>query len=146
MRCLAENGKGVLLTSHYLREVEELCTYIYVIDHGRLIAQGSPGQLKALTNQERAVRILLPILPAAVENELKVLVRETGARLIQERQEESIMIIVIHREDLSGRVAATVALNGGSMLKLEVIEPSLEDAVLALVGQAQKRELSHAAE
>lgn len=143
VRQLAENGKGVLLTSHYLQEVEELCSYIYVIDHGTLVAQGSPDQLKALTSQERAVRILLAEFSSQVERALQTVLQETGARLEQEQQETGVSITVYHPSDLSGRVAATVALNGGSMLKLEVMEPTLEDAMLVLAGKVQKKELTH---
>lgn len=146
VRRLAEDGKGVLLTSHYLKEVEELCTYIYVIDQGTLIAQGSPEQLKALTSQDRIVRILLPELSTTVEQALQAILQETGARLVQDVQEEGVLITVFHTEDLSGRVAATVALNGGSMLKLEVIEPTLEDAMLVLTNKVQHKELAHVAE
>lgn len=142
---LAADGKGVLLTSHYLKEVEELCAYIYVIDHGTLVAQGSPGQLKTLTRQDRVVRILLPSFPSKVEGALQDIVAETGARLEQEAQDECVSITVYHPEDLSGRVAATVALNGGSMLKLEVIEPTLEDAILVLANKVGNKEVSRVA-
>ncbi len=145
VRQLAADGKGVLLTSHYLKEVEELCAYIYVIDHGTLVAQGSPDQLKALTHQERAVRILLTEFSDKVESALQAILQETGARLEQEPQEDGVSITVYHPADLSGRVAATVALNGGSMLKLEVMEPTLEDAMLVLAGKAQNKELAHVA-
>jgi hypothetical protein len=116
-----------------------------VIDYGRLVAQGSPDQLKAMTHQERAVRILLTEFSSKVENALQVILQETGARLEQEPQEEGVSITVYHPADLSGRVAATVALNGGSMLKLEVMEPTLEDAMLVLAGKAQNKELAHVA-
>lgn len=145
VRMLAADGKGVLLTSHYLKEVEELCSYIYVIDDGTLVAQGSPDQLKALTRQERAVRILLSEFSSEVERALQDVLQETGARLVQEQQEEGISITVYHPEDLSGRVAATVALNGGSMLKLEVKEPTLEDAMLLLADKTQSKEPVHVA-
>ena len=36
-----ERGKGVLLTTHYISEAEELCDYIYVLDKGEVIAQGT---------------------------------------------------------------------------------------------------------
>jgi len=44
---LAEAGTTVLLTTQYLEEADRLAHHIAVIDHGRLIAQGSPGELKA---------------------------------------------------------------------------------------------------
>jgi ABC-2 type transport system ATP-binding protein len=44
---LRERGKTILLTTHYMEEAEELCDQVGIIDHGRLIALGSPGELKA---------------------------------------------------------------------------------------------------
>src|SRR6266436_2769994 len=77
IRKLGEEGKGVLLTSHYLKEVEELCAFVYVIDQGSIVAQGSPEALKTLTRQDRIVRILLPELPADVETTLQGIATET---------------------------------------------------------------------
>jgi ABC-2 type transport system ATP-binding protein len=44
---LADAGTTVLLTTQYLEEADRLAHHIAVIDHGRLIAEGSPGELKA---------------------------------------------------------------------------------------------------
>jgi ABC-2 type transport system ATP-binding protein len=140
IRKFGEEGKGVLLTSHYLKEVEELCTYVYVIDQGSIVAQGSPEELKTLTRQDRIVRILLPELPADVEIALQGIAEETGARLEEERNDDGVMLTVRHPADLSGRVAATVALHGGSMLRLEVMEPTLEDAMLVLASSTREKE------
>jgi ABC-2 type transport system ATP-binding protein len=47
VRQLADSGTTVLLTTQYLEEADRLAHHIAVIDHGRLIAQGTPGELKA---------------------------------------------------------------------------------------------------
>ncbi|XCP86436.1 ABC transporter ATP-binding protein [Roseburia hominis] len=47
-RLAAEKEKGVLLTTHYISEAEELCDYIYVIDHGKIIARGTKEELQTL--------------------------------------------------------------------------------------------------
>jgi len=44
---LRDKGKTVLLTTHYMEEAEELCDKVGIIDHGRLIALGTPAELKA---------------------------------------------------------------------------------------------------
>lgn len=43
---LRDKGKTVVLTTHYMEEAEELCDRVGIIDHGRLIALGSPAELK----------------------------------------------------------------------------------------------------
>lgn len=43
-----ERGKGILLTTHYISEAEELCDYIYVLDQGQIIARGTKEELKEI--------------------------------------------------------------------------------------------------
>jgi len=43
---LRDQGKTIVLTTHYMEEAEELCDEVAIIDHGKLIALGSPGDLK----------------------------------------------------------------------------------------------------
>jgi len=48
-----EEGKGILLTSHYIGEVEELCDYIYILNKGRLIHQGTSKELSREVFKEK---------------------------------------------------------------------------------------------
>jgi ABC-2 type transport system ATP-binding protein len=48
-----EKNKGILLTSHYMREIEELCDYIYILNDGCLIKQGTARELAADTFNRR---------------------------------------------------------------------------------------------
>ena len=59
IRSLCAGGATVLLTSHYLDEVEHLADRVGVLRHGRLIAEGSPGELAAATG-DTTVRFRLP--------------------------------------------------------------------------------------
>lgn len=43
-----ERQKGILLTTHYISEAEELCDYIYVLDQGQIIARGTKAELKEI--------------------------------------------------------------------------------------------------
>ncbi len=47
IREFKKRGKTIILTTHYMEEAEELCDRVGIIDHGKLIALGSPDQLKA---------------------------------------------------------------------------------------------------
>lgn len=57
-----KQGKGVLLTTHYIREAEELCDYIYVLDHGSIVAQGTKEQLAACFQVKPRVCVVEPDL------------------------------------------------------------------------------------
>jgi ABC-2 type transport system ATP-binding protein len=52
MRDLVAEGTDVLLTTQYLDEADQLASQIVIIDHGKVIAQGTPAELKALTGRE----------------------------------------------------------------------------------------------
>lgn len=138
VRKMADEGKGVLLTSHYLQEVEELCGRIYVIEDGRLIAQGNAEDLKILTHQERIVRVHLTSLPSEVKEALESVAQDSGAHIEMTTDENHHIVTVRHLQDLSGRIATIVATHGGILTRLEVEEPSLEDAILALTARSQK--------
>lgn len=47
---MKKDDKGILLTTHYISEAEELCDYIYILDNGKIIAQGTKEELKELFN------------------------------------------------------------------------------------------------
>jgi ABC-2 type transport system ATP-binding protein len=146
VRKLAADGKVVLLTSHYLAEVDELCNHVYVIDQGRLVAAGSPAELKTRTRASRTVRVQLANLPSELEGAVRRLADELEADLDVREADDTVMVIFRHPHDISGRVAAEVALGGGALLKLEALEPTLEDAVLALAAETRIRQgAAHAA-
>ena len=46
IRKLRDEGKTVLLTTHYLPEVEELCDRIVILNHGKIVARGTPEEIK----------------------------------------------------------------------------------------------------
>ena len=52
IRDLVAEGTDVLLTTQYLDEADQLAGQIAIIDHGKVIAQGTPAELKALTGRE----------------------------------------------------------------------------------------------
>ena len=64
MRRFAAEGRTVLFATHYLDEADHIADRIVVLDHGRIVGDGSPAELKA-TVTERVVRFALPTADAA---------------------------------------------------------------------------------
>ncbi|EUJ50992.1 ABC transporter ATP-binding protein [Listeria rocourtiae FSL F6-920] len=56
---LNESGCTIIYTSHYMEEVEELCDYISIIDHGKVIAEGTKEQLVSLVSDIKEMRLIV---------------------------------------------------------------------------------------
>ncbi|MEU6233395.1 ABC transporter ATP-binding protein [Kitasatospora sp. NPDC047058] len=130
---LAAEGRGVLLTSHYLTEVEELCEHVYVISGGRHLAAGSPADLKTATGSHRSVRVTVTNPSAELESAVTGFAGRLGVGVRLETTEEGALLVTVrHPEDVAGPLAGAIVAAGGSIGGLEVTEATLEDAVLAL--------------
>jgi len=70
---LNKEGATIIYTSHYMEEVEQLCTKIAIIDKGRVIAQGTKEELKAMISLGEKITIEVYDLPENIINELKEL-------------------------------------------------------------------------
>ena len=56
LRSLHAEGQTILLTTHYMEEADALCQRVAVMDHGRLLADGSPAELKRSSGPTRSSR------------------------------------------------------------------------------------------
>src|SRR5205085_1095800 len=67
-------GKTILLTTHYMDEAEILCDRIAIVDHGKVIALGTPRELIASLGAEHVVDFTLtPASPSPTEDDLRAL-------------------------------------------------------------------------
>jgi ABC-2 type transport system ATP-binding protein len=62
---LRASGRSVVLTTHYMDEAEKLCDRVAIVDHGRVIALGSPRELIASLGAEHVVEFTTPDAPPA---------------------------------------------------------------------------------
>ena len=70
---LVKRGKTVLLTSHYMYEVEELCDRIAVVNHGKVIALDTPAALKAQSSGDCVIAIQTPNGEQSLQGKLESL-------------------------------------------------------------------------
>ncbi len=64
-------GSTIIYTSHYMEEVEEICTNIGIIDHGKLVAEGTKEELKAIVRDKNTVYITVGGIENIDEKEIK---------------------------------------------------------------------------
>ena len=121
IRLLAAQGKTVLLTTHYLEEADMLASRIVVINKGKIIAEGTPAEIKHRVTGRRIRCItrleedFLLTLPSVVS---------------VERDREAIVVTAAAAE----RVVREMLLQDETLHGLEISAPGLEDAFLALTG------------
>lgn len=70
---LNRQGATIIYTSHYMEEIEQLCTKITIMDHGRAVVTGSKEELKGMINCKEIVTFVLPMAKDTLLNELKAL-------------------------------------------------------------------------
>lgn len=137
VRTLAGAGTTVLLTTQYLDEADQLADRIAVIDRGKVIAEGTPGQLKASVGTGALhVRLLDP--EGRPEAEV-VLARALGVPVTLEADPTSLSARVSDPE----RVAHTLAelsRSGIAVAEFALGQPSLDEVFLVLTGRPAEEE------
>jgi ABC-2 type transport system ATP-binding protein len=128
---LVEAGKTVLLTTHYMFEADALCDRIAVIAQGRIVAEGTPADLK------RTVADLTVVEIEAFGASEHVIERLRGvegvASVAVEEREQAQLIRVQAASGLELTQPLLRELDGARVGRVAVREPTLEDAYVALV-------------
>ncbi|SFC28974.1 ABC transporter ATP-binding protein [Ruminococcus albus] len=70
---LNRNGATIIYTSHYMEEVEQICTRIAIMDKGKKIAEGTKEELTAMIKNTETIKVTLHELPDAVLSEISAL-------------------------------------------------------------------------
>lgn len=126
IRQLKQEGVTVIYSTHYMEEVEALCDDIAIIDHGKVIAQGSLDLLLGQYTTQAVYAELLDGGPAVLEGAVGVTkVYAHGKGWVMET-DDPLMVI----RDLSGRLREA----GTPIQALEMMRPSLESVFLRLTG------------
>jgi ABC-2 type transport system ATP-binding protein len=126
---LRREKKTIVMTTHYIEEAERLCDRVAIVDHGQVIALGSPRELKERSGDKTRLEVRL----ASPESQdvLKNLEGVTECRILGEsyilhcrRPPQAIVALVKHLES-----------QGNELVSLEIATPSLEDVFIELTGR-----------
>src|SRR5689334_884634 len=128
---LVEAGKTVLLTTHYMFEADSLCDRIAVIAHGRIVAEGTPAELKTHVADSSVVEVEVFGVEERELSRIRELPGVTSVSL-EERDQAQIVTIQSPRGlELTQELPAF--LDGARIGRIAAREPTLEDAYVALV-------------
>lgn len=127
IRELRDEGRTVIITTHYMEEAETLCDRVGIIDHGRILTLGSPAELvKSLEGLSR-ISAVAPLPIQEVQN---------LAGVHTAWQEQNRLNVRCH--DVPGvitRLHELAAVHNSKVEGLTVHEPNLEELFLSLTGQ-----------
>ena len=131
VRALVAEGTTILLCTQYLEEADQLADGIAVIDNGKVIAEGTPAQLKASVGTGFLhVRLLDPQQRPDAE---RVLSRALGAVTLE--GDAAALSVVCADGDRAAEALASLATSGIRVAGFSLGQPSLDEVFLALTGR-----------
>lgn len=134
VRELVDRGTTVLLTTHYMFEADELCDRLAVMAAGRIVATGTPRDLKQTVSAGQVLDVEVFGLPAEAVREIGAL---AGVRSVVVEERGQAQLLSVYAEpgiDVAQAVLARVA--GVRVGRVVTREPTLEDAYVELVRTA----------
>jgi ABC-2 type transport system ATP-binding protein len=130
---LRASGRSIVLTTHYMDEAERLCDRVAIVDHGRVIALGSPRELIASLGAEHVVEFTAPDAPAEALDvqALSALDGVTGAR----EHDGRWMLEVSELARAVPALLAELRRRGLALGELATHSATLEDVFVSLTGR-----------
>jgi ABC-2 type transport system ATP-binding protein len=126
---LRHEKKTIVMTTHYIEEAERLCDRVAIVDNGKVIALGTPRELKERSGDK--TRIEVRLAKPESEGALTNLDGVTDCRNLNgayvlhcQRPPQAIVALVKHLE-----------AQGNELITLEIASPSLEDVFIELTGR-----------
>ncbi len=134
-RLAKEEGKGILLTSHYMGEIEELCDYIYILNNGETIKEGTPKELTRATFKYKKYVINVYNPPEFLRDKLSLELNKVYDDItVEKRDTEGLE--VISPINISINLSEFCVKNGLIIKEMYEIEPKLEEAIINLAKEA----------
>ncbi|MBJ7899662.1 MAG: ATP-binding cassette domain-containing protein [Cyanobacteria bacterium RI_101] len=138
LRQLRQNGTTVLITSHYLEEIDALADRLAIIDKGRVIAEGTPQELKNRVGGDRVALKIREFTPLEEAQKAEVLLKSlpfVEEIIINGAQGNTLNLIVRAKSNGLSQIEQTLLNQGLPLFSLAQSRPSLDDVYLAATGQ-----------
>ena len=131
VRSMHDRGTTVFLTTHYLDEADALCDRVAIIDYGKIVAEGTPEELK------RAIAGDVVTLSVAGEQQAAFELMQGQAFVRDAKVENGFVLLYVDRGEVA--MPAILRLLDGAHLQLKTVElhrPSLDDVFLKQTGRS----------
>lgn len=131
VRELRKMGSTIIYTSHYMEEVEAVCGRIAIMDQGRMIAEGSREELRAMLQQDDMVLIDVSDAGNKTVDEIRALPAVKNVQSSEGRLEITVSNTQLILQD----ILFILSRNGARVKGIDVVEPDLETVFLSLTGK-----------
>ncbi len=138
LRQLRDNGTTVLLTSHYLEEVDALADRVAIIDKGTVIATGTPSELKDRVGGDRItlrIREFTPVEEAETAKAMLQAMPFVQEIIVNSAQGNSLNLVVTPQSEALITIQQALRAAGLPTFGISQSRPSLDDVYLAATGQ-----------
>jgi ABC-2 type transport system ATP-binding protein len=126
-------GKTIVLTTHYMEEADALCETLAIIDHGRIIAQGTPRELKASIPGGYLLRLRFDRAPDPLLERLRAL---PGVTEVRTTDQVAVDVYAGQGGPLIGPIVEAAQAAGSQLHDVHISEPSLENLFLHHTGRS----------
>jgi ABC-2 type transport system ATP-binding protein len=132
VRALVAEGTTVLLTTQYLEEADQLAERIAIIDHGKVIAEGTSAQLKS---QVGTGSLHVSFHDAEHRLRAEPVLTEVLGTPVQRASDTTALTALTAEPDLVARALIELSAAGIAVAELSLGQPSLDEVFLALTGR-----------
>ncbi len=122
-------GVTIILTSHYLEEIDALANRVSIIDHGKVLITGTPSELKSSLNGDMITITL------KTEEDAKTMKSIPNVVQVKESGPNTLRIKVANADESLPQIINYISENHLSTVKLTVQKPSLDDVFLEYTGR-----------
>jgi ABC-2 type transport system ATP-binding protein len=138
LRKLREAGTTVLITSHYLEEIDALADRLAIIDRGTVIAQGTPSELKDRVGGDRVTLRIREFSPTEEAQKAKEILQSlpfVEEVIINSAQGNSLNLVVTPGSNPLSKIEQSLQTVGLPIFSMAQSRPSLDDVYLAATGR-----------
>jgi ABC-2 type transport system ATP-binding protein len=130
IRTLNKMGSTIIYTSHYMEEVEAVCTRVAIMDNGRLIAEGTREELARYVQEDQTAHIELSSVGFSAVQGVKEVYGVKECTLSDNK-----ISVVFDKSTSISNIINAISDKGAIITKINMEEATLEDAFLALTGK-----------
>ena len=127
-----DHGITLIVTTHYLDEAENLCDRLAIIDHAKIVAEGTPTELKRKISGGDIIEADFSNLPAAALNAIEKANFVLGVK----KRDAGLTILVKNGAEAVPKLVTIVDSNGGKLRTMTLRELTLDDVFLEVTGRS----------